>query len=125
MKNENLEFTTTLKSVPVKIDGKDYTLTELTGKERDAYNTESAKRLKMELDAKGRATPIVRNFDGYQTELITMALVDAAGNHVPEDIIAGWPASVQAALFRKARELSGLSLTEDEQARIEAATKNV
>lgn len=119
-----MKFTTTLKSEVVSIDDKDYTIRELTGKERDAYNTKSGARLKMELDAKGRATPIVRNFDGYQSELITMALTDAAGTNVPESVIAGWPASLQTTLFRKIRVMSGLSLTEAEQAAIEDAAKN-
>ena len=100
-----LEFSTILQSTPVKLDGVDFLLSELTGKERDAYLTKNSERL--ETDDAGKVTKI-RTFDGHQGELISFALKTKSGDAVPLAVIQAWPASVQEGLYDAASELSQL-----------------
>lgn len=99
------KFTISLKKQPVEIDGKIYTVVELTGKQRDAFLNTSANRVK--LDDKGNAVGM-RNFDGIHTHLVSMCLRDPEDKLVPESTIKEWPATAVEALFKLSQTLSGL-----------------
>jgi hypothetical protein len=111
--SEDLVLSTTVATTPVTIDGKKYTLRELTGKQRDAHLTASGKRI--QFDATGKPVR-VNEFDNHQAELIALALFTENGESVPLATIEQWPARVQTALFNKAREISGL--TTDDAAKV-------
>ena len=132
--SDALKFDLDLKAKPVEIGGDAYVLVELTGMQRDRYLTAIAGRLKQIVGSK-RAT--VKNFDGLQSSLVGMALrrvkdgatvVPPSGGSytaemlkeqtdpVSEKMIQEWPAAVGSALFRVAKELSGLNDEEDEDA---------
>lgn len=105
MKEETLEFTLQLKTRPVVLDGKKYTLSELSGQTRDAYLSKSSSNLVV--DETGKATGL-KTFMGHQSDLLSQVLTDEHGTQVPATTIDAWPASVSNALFRAARELNGL-----------------
>lgn len=96
---------------------KNWTLVELTGRTRNKYLAKVT----------GRATPVgksgkivIKNFDGFQTDLLELCLrnkaVDENDTPIPitRDEIEALPASTQQTLFEKAQEISGLNNTPDE-----------
>lgn len=99
---EKLTFTLQLKHLDVEIDGKPYVLKELTGRQRDAYLTKNASKMKY---VKGKPAGLT-TFDGIQTDLLEQCLFDGDGKPVAASVMANWPAHVQEALFDAARELS-------------------
>lgn len=123
-----LKFDLDLKVKPLEIGGEAYAMAELTGVQRDRYLTAVAGRLKHTGDSR----PTVKSFDGLQSSLVGMALrklkdgVAPLGDHcssehleeqtepVKEVTIQGWPAAVVSALFKAAKDLSGLD-EEDEE----------
>jgi len=115
----SLKFTLKLKTLPVELDEKQYTLTELTGQQRDAYLNVSANRVKM--DEKGKVTGI-KNFDGLQTHLLSLSMRDPQGQLVLETEIKGWPSTVVEALYAESQKLSGLATGKEAG---EEAAKNV
>lgn len=127
MKEEALEFSLTVASAPVTLDGKPYTLRELTGAQRDQYLTTSAARLLKNEEGKAIG---VKDFNGHQSELLCLALTDDSTNTlVPQETIAGWPGSTVSKLFKKAQALSNLegpqtaaNTTESEKAVAKAAS---
>jgi hypothetical protein len=99
-----LSFTTTIKTLPVEIDGKTYTLKELNGTQRDSYLTDNAGRQKW---VKGEIAGI-KDLDQMQAKLIHLSLFDTTGKQVPLETIQSWPASTVSGLFDAARDLSKL-----------------
>ena len=119
-KKEVLTLTLVRQEAPVTltlVDGiaKDFVLRELTGKGRDEYLNSMAKKMKFGPDGTPKG---IQSFDGLQASLLSKCLYDEENNLVPIADIQAYPATAQAALFRKAQELSALN---DEG---EAETKN-
>ena len=99
-----MKFTLKRREQPVEIDGKKFTLRELTGRERAAF-FEAAKAKK-------------RGETGVSLEalVIGFSLVDEAGVTVAAEVVDGWPATVVGALSGRVGLLSGLTEEPDEAA---------
>lgn len=106
-----LSFTLKLQTLPVELDGKLFTITELTGKQRDQYLDANRARLKLD---KGKVVGLT-SFQGIHAELLTLCMADLNRALVTKDQIDGWPASVTEQLFDAARSLSKLG--KDEKAK--------
>lgn len=104
-----------LKSVKLKLNGEEHTLTELTGAQRDAYVTASSQRVKQ--DTKGNTKNV--DMTGYQADLISLSLIKGDGTRYSKEEIQKWPASAQSQLYKMARKLSALrsSDIEDDEAK--------
>jgi hypothetical protein len=97
-----------------------YVMTEIVGKERDAYLNTLAPRF--EVTKEGSK---VKNFTGMQSSLLFRCIkykgTDAAPISPPkavtENTIGSWPARVQDALHTKAQKLSGLDKMATEEAK--------
>lgn len=107
------EFNLTPAGETVRLDGVEYTVTELTARERDEYLNRVAERLRG--DGQSR-------YDGLQAELVSRALRGPGGSAVPFDTVQGWPASVVGALFELAQRINGLNAPADQQ--LEERRKN-
>lgn len=91
-----------------------FTLRELTGQERVAYQNTMAKNVRTDTTGK----PVgLKSFDGIETELIAASLYDAAGAKVNIQYIMQFPSKVQQGLFDAARKLSGLDDKAEETAK--------
>lgn len=105
-----LEFTLTRIEIPVKIDGQEYKLVELDGKQRDMYLGKLTNRVKYNVEGKPAG---LKSFDGLQADLIVACLRDSSGNEVPIDTIQAWPARVVKGLYEAARDMNGLDEEKD------------
>ena len=115
----DLEFSLKLKEKPVVIidaDGvrKNYTLRELSGRQRGKYFGELGDR--MEFDEQGRLKR-VKNYEGLESSLLSRCLYDENNQLVKREVIEDYPASVLAKLFEAAQELSGLGGTAEADAK--------
>lgn len=104
-----LEFSTKIKKLPVKIDGKQYTIQELNGEERDLYMDMGLPRLGEDKKLK--------TVKGMQADLLSICLRDSNGELVSKKTILAWPGAVQGGLFEAARDLSGLDEASEEEAK--------
>lgn len=100
-----LSFNLSLAEEPVELDGKAYTLRELSGKGRERY-------INLQLAASDGGDKVT-SVDGLVCGLVSLTLVDAAGVPVPQKVIEAWPSRVVDSLAEKARELSGLDSVEE------------
>lgn len=83
----------------------EFKIREMSGALRDKWMNTMGSRLKS--DANGK--PIgMRDFTGIQSSLIALCLFDSAGNSIPENTIAAWPASAQKALFEICQKINGM-----------------
>jgi hypothetical protein len=105
---EVFKFELKLKERSVELDGDDYTLYELTGKQRDVYMDNVAQRVRY---VKGEAAGM-KTMIGLQSSLLAMSLKDEKGVLVKEEVIQAYPGSVQGDLFAIAQKLSGLDAEE-------------
>lgn len=98
--------------IMTKADGEEveYTLVELTGRERNKYLNKMTSRVQMK---NGKAAGI-KTFDGFQADLLKLCLLGPEKTLLTEEEIEALPSSAQMALFEKAQELSGLDNEEDE-----------
>lgn len=121
----DLVFETTLKEVSVVIDGKNYVLRELDGRQKGKYLNSMAGRIK--LNAKGEVESF-KDYAGLESTLLSRCLYDGDGKLVPASVMdgtddqQGWPSSMLSALFDAAQGLSGLN--EEARKRQEAEAKN-
>lgn len=108
---ENLVLSLERKEIPVDLDGKNYKLKELTGKQRDSFFNELGKRMKF-VDGKASG---MSSYEGLHSKLLSLCLYDESNVLVKESEIQEFPASVSTKLFNAAQELSGLNeKSEDE-----------
>lgn len=101
--------------VDVVLDGPDgeqkqWTLRELSGSERNKYLNKMTNRVKV---GPGGATGI-KSFDGFQSDLLCLCLVDEDGKPVSKEIIEDLPSKTQQVLFDKAQKLSGLDTKKED-----------
>lgn len=89
---------------------KTWTLTELTGKQRNVYLGRISSRIKVR---DGRSLGI-RNFEGFQSDLLLLCLTDENNEKVSKEDIEALPAAAQATLFKEAQEISGLNNDPDD-----------
>lgn len=94
-----LQFSLSLAQEDVLLDGKPYTLRELSGKGREAY---------ADLQLAATTDDELTTLDGLTCGLVALSLVDGDGKPVPRETVDAWPGRVVEALAARARELSGL-----------------
>jgi len=122
---DKLTFKTTLKEIPVEIDGKSCVLRELDGHQKGTYLNSMRKRIK--LNSKGDIESFV-DYSGLESTLLSRCLYDEDGKLIPASVMDGaegrngWPSSMLSALFTAAQELS--ALTEESRKEQEAEAKN-
>ncbi len=105
-----LKISLVRKTLPVLVTDenggeKEYTLRELTGKERNKYLNQMTNRVKMGPNGKPAG---IKTFDGFQSDLLCRSLVDDEGRKASKEFIEEMPALAQHELFEKAQEISGL-----------------
>lgn len=93
-----------------------YTVRELSGAERDKFL--SAMSAKLRYNDKGEAVGM-KNYDGVESHLVALALMDSEGKPVPQNTIKDFPASTQKGIFEIAQRLSGLDKDSAEAAKNE------
>ena len=93
---------------------KKYTLKELTGFDRNKYLNKMSSRAKMGDDGK---TLTLKNFDGFQSDLLHISLYNDADEAVSVEEIEAFPASTQQTLFEMSQKLSKLDLDKDSEAK--------
>lgn len=111
---ESKSFTLKREEVKVDLDGSEYVLVELDGRERDRYLNALTSRLQPSRDGKGGS---VKNFDGLQASLVAASLFKVEGTErvsVPIDDVQAYPAKTLSDLFGMAKELSALSVDDDD-----------
>jgi len=111
--SEELRFSTVLKEVPVYLTGSDnvekqFTLKELTGKQRALYN--DSFDIKFEMDVEGKARAVAGgNFKSFSAKkFLALCLYGEDGKLVAESVIGGYPSTMLAKLHERALSLSGL-----------------
>ena len=107
------------KTIPVALELEDgtkeqLTLQELTGAQRDTYLSLMAKRMSFGPDGKPGG---IKDFTGLHSQFLTLALVDAKGDFVPEARIQSFPSKVVQSLFKAAQSLSGMDEGGKEEAK--------
>ena len=120
-----LVFETTLKEVPVTVDGKSYILRELDGRQKGKYLNKMGGRIV--LNSKGEVSSF-KDYAGLESTLLSLCLYGEDGKLVPPSIMdgtpdtTGWPSTVLGKLFDAAQDLSGLN--EESRKKQEAEAKN-
>jgi hypothetical protein len=116
---DNLVFQTTLKEVPVVIDGKNYTLRELNGTQKGKYLNKMGSRIV--LNEQGKVASF-KDYSGLESTLLEQCLYDTENKLVSAKVIDEWPATVLGKLFDAAQDLSGLN--EEARKKQEQEAKN-
>jgi len=120
-----LAFKTTLKEVPVAIDGNSYILRELDGRQKGKYLNKMGGRIV--LNAKGEVASF-KDYAGLESTLLSLCLYDSENKLVPATVMdgteeeQGWPSTMLTGLFDAAQDLSGLN--EEARKKQEAEAKN-
>jgi hypothetical protein len=89
-----------------------YTVTELTGYEREQYMTDMGSKMKWTPDGKPAG---MSSYIGSQTLLVQRSLRDAEGNRVNIETVKQWPQSVIEAIYEIAARLSALTKEAEDQ----------
>ena len=117
-KTETRKYSLKLKEMPITIldangQQKDYTMHELSGKQRAQYLNEMNKRISISPDGKAE----VKDFEGIQESLLSRCLKDEAGNFVTVEVLGEYPSSTLSDLFDDAQTLSGLDIKARQKAK--------
>jgi len=106
-----MKFSLKRKEIKLVIEGEDgndrnYTLREITGRDRDKFTTKLASKTKY--DSSGKAIGIV-DTTGLFPELLSMSLFDEKDVLVDFKVCELFPAEMQQELFEVSQRLSGLT----------------
>jgi hypothetical protein len=96
---------------------KEFTISELSGEEMEAYMESMKDRLVVSVDDKGNTKTTLNSFKGMYAHLLTMCLRDEAGKLIAFDRIQKFPTSVQKGMFEIAQDLNGLDEKSAEKAK--------
>lgn len=102
---ESLSFTLVTATIPVDINGKEYELRELTGKDANTFTNAQMSAIRFDSDGQRRLEKV-----GNLTSLLVhLSLWDVETNsRVPQSIIESWSSKIVDKLFDAAKKLSGL-----------------
>jgi hypothetical protein len=89
---------------------KHWRLVEVSAKERNRYLDKLKDRVVIGKDGQSAR---LKNFDGFEADLLVLSLRDEDNKPVPKDVIEALPARLQKRLFTNAQELSGLAKDDD------------
>jgi hypothetical protein len=110
-----------LRNEPFKVRGKDGVVTtfiiwELTGPERDAYMSDSAKKSRFTETGKFAG---FKDFKGSESDLLCRCVKLENGQRLTDSVFASWPARVQSIAYERACILSGFDKKAKEAAKKE------
>ena len=112
------KFTTKLKTDQFELDGKVVTLTELTGDQRDDYNDFVRSRMTPNGKQKDGVDLLeLKSTKGMDAKVISLAATDSSGKPLKESDIRQWPSKVQDYAATVVRDISGLSVSEEDEAK--------
>lgn len=95
-----------LKEQEITIGDASYKIREMTGSERDIYNTKIANITRFEA---GSTKPAgFRTMENIQSWLVASCLKDAQNRDVKLETINDWPASLVQDLYDACREINGM-----------------
>lgn len=106
-----MEFSTELKKLPVKIDGKQYTLVQADGDKANKWRNAVLDCMVLGPDGTPRGSKNLANVDSM---LVGLCLQDEGGNLVDLKTIRTWPHTVVIALAKEAKRISGLDEAEEQ-----------
>ena len=115
----NLVFETTVKEVPVTIDGKSYMLRELNGQGTSEWRKSTGGDVSF-VDGKATITNI--RMEDPEVRLLSLCLYNEKNELVTYGVIKMWPQTVLSGLYNAAQELSGLN--EEARNKLKAEAKN-
>jgi hypothetical protein len=115
-----LEIKTSLKEIPVTIDGALYKIREMTGMELSSWRKVDGSTVTV--DGNGNATISGLNMKDPEVELLSVCLYDDQGKKVASSVIRGWGTNALQSLYKVAQDLNGL--TKESRDRQEAEAKN-
>ena len=123
MADDILEFDLKRKEIILMLKGADgiarkHFLRELDGVKREEYMDFLSKKMTFNDDGK----PLIKNMAGLYPKLLELSLADEHYEPFGAKNVGQLPATVQEALFKKAMQLNGLSLDENDKA--EKSAKN-
>ena len=116
---ESLVFVTTLKEIPVVIDGDNYVMRELDGLQKGKYLNKMGSRII--LNDEGKVSGF-KDYAGLETTLLALCMYSSIGEVVTAAVMNKWPSSVLGKLFEAAQDLSGLN--EESRKKQETEAKN-
>lgn len=103
------EFSEHQQDVPVRIDGKDFVLREMSD---DAFTKWGVETDRLRLRNKRDKKELMKEF---RVLLIDYCLFDAGGSKVARDVIRSWGTSLKNKLFTRCQQLNGLTETVREE----------
>jgi len=117
-KTETRKYSLKLKEMPITIldangQQKDYTMHELSGKQRAQYLNEMNERISISPDGKTE----IKDFEGIQESLLSKCLKDENGKLIELAVLSEYPASTLSDLFDDAQTLSGLDIKARQKAK--------
>lgn len=110
-------FSTVLKKEAVEIDGKEYTIREIMGVQRNQYLNQVRKKVDITYGEDGKPVVNQKDFTGEGIDILSLCLYDQNGTMVLPNVIEKWPASVIQELAKIAVTLSGLNKEGEEAAK--------
>lgn len=117
-----LQFNLKGTSVPVKLDGVDYELREMSAASRDAHLDSLQGRIETGPDGK---TQRVVKFQGMQTDLVARCLFkDGESKPVSAEMISDWPTNVVQGLYAEAQKINRLAGGKDTDKVVDEAKKS-
>ncbi|MCK9568739.1 hypothetical protein M0R72_07350 [Candidatus Pacearchaeota archaeon] len=111
--------------IPVKYQGKSYTLREAD--EAAACQYEGAKSECLKL-ANGEFSGVDhKSMAATEPLLVSLCLFDEASNNVPVEVVRSWPSRMVKKLFEKAKEISEIDVQDEETVvkQVELLTKQL
>jgi hypothetical protein len=98
--------------LPVTVGSQEYTLREASGGAACRYRNALIECTR--LGPEGKPTHL-KGIASIEPLLVSLCLFDSNNKRVPVQVIEGWPARVQKALFNKAQEISELNEDDTEE----------
>jgi len=110
MGNE-LTFSTQRACVPVKIDNEEYVLKEATGSDACIYRNAMLNSTTLGTDGKPTG---LKDFANVEPLLVSLCLYNSEDRRVTLEAVNTWPSKIIKSLYAKAKEISELDETEED-----------
>lgn len=112
MKEKAHEYSTKLKSQAITIDGKTFSVREMTGTQREDWTAGNMDR--MVLGEDGKPTGALKDYRGIKMDLLVQSVRNDKGDLVTKDFIDTFPPSLMDVLHGIASEMSGVKVDDEE-----------
>lgn len=114
MNDDLTDIKLVLKSKKVKLDGRVFTVQEMSGTDLAAWRSDMADRAKF--NSSGVVVGL-KSYQGVEAALISRCLWDPDGMRVPAEMISQWPSTALQALTKMCEEINGLTKESEEEAK--------